>query len=111
MNAADENGQTALMLAVGQYDPGVVEYLLQHGAKINVRDKQGRTALLVAIDAPDHYSYDVQYKYTLEIAKMLVKFGANVNTRANNGDSPLKAAYRRGHKDIVPVLEKAGARE
>ena len=48
VNAAAENGQTALH-AAAQASDGIVQYLAGHGANLDAKDKQGRTALDVAM--------------------------------------------------------------
>ena len=48
VNAANENGQTALHIAA-QASDGIVRYLAGHGADLEAKDKQGRTALDVAL--------------------------------------------------------------
>jgi uncharacterized protein len=47
VNVAAENGQTALHYA-SQASDGIVEYLAGHGARLDAKDKQGRTPLDVA---------------------------------------------------------------
>jgi uncharacterized protein len=41
----------------------------------------------------------------------LLKGGANVNAVDNNGDTPLLAASKGGHADIVQLLKAAGAKK
>ncbi|GAG95500.1 unnamed protein product, partial [marine sediment metagenome] len=48
---------------------------------------------------------------TFHINQLLIEAGAYVNTRNNHGHTALKFALRRRHKDIVKLLEEAGARE
>jgi ankyrin repeat protein len=48
VNAIDVNGQTALHVAAGQSSARIVTALLQYGATLEIRDKQGRTPLDVA---------------------------------------------------------------
>lgn len=48
VNAANESGQTALHIAA-QASDGIVQYLAGHGANLEAKDKQGRTALDVAM--------------------------------------------------------------
>jgi ankyrin repeat protein len=86
-----------------------VELLLDAGADVKAADRQGRTALLAAIDAPDHFTYQEQFEYSLEIAGMLMGRGADVNARTTAGDTPLVAALRRKHYDIVVSLLDHGA--
>jgi ankyrin repeat protein len=40
----------------------------------------------------------------------LVKAGANVNIADREGNTPLTLAKRRGYKEMVAILEKAGAK-
>jgi ankyrin repeat protein len=48
VNAANDAGQTALHIAA-QASDGIVKYLAEHGANLDAKDKQGRTALDVAM--------------------------------------------------------------
>jgi ankyrin repeat protein len=48
VNAANDSGQTALHIAA-QASDGIVKYLADHGANLDAKDKQGRTALDVAM--------------------------------------------------------------
>src|SRR6476659_3187893 len=45
-----------------------------------------------------------------ETLRALVEAGANVNIPDGSGATPLKLAQRRGYRDMVSILEKAGAR-
>lgn len=49
VNAIDENGQTALHIAVRERDKRAVAFLAQRGAKLDVQDRSGRTPLDVAL--------------------------------------------------------------
>jgi len=49
INAFNTSGQTALHIAAGRGLDDVVKYLAAHGAKLTRTDKQGRTALDVAL--------------------------------------------------------------
>jgi uncharacterized protein len=51
INAANDNGETALHAAVAR-GAGVVRFLVEHGAKLDAKDKSGRTPLDVALGAP-----------------------------------------------------------
>ncbi len=48
INAANDSGQTALHIAA-QASDGIVKYLAEHGANLDAKDKQDRTALDVAM--------------------------------------------------------------
>ena len=45
-----------------------------------------------------------------EIVQLLVDAGSSVNIPDKNGISPLQHAKKRGYKNIVSILEKAGAK-
>jgi ankyrin repeat protein len=49
VNAVDETGQTALHAAAGARGLPVVSFLLEHGARPDVKDKQERTPLDIAL--------------------------------------------------------------
>jgi ankyrin repeat protein len=49
INAFNTNGQTAVHAAVNRGAQSVVRYLAEHGAKLDLKDKQGRTPLDVAL--------------------------------------------------------------
>lgn len=46
-----------------------------------------------------------------EIVRMLLQRGANVQLKAANGETALSLARKRGHTEIVDLLEQAGATE
>jgi ankyrin repeat protein len=48
VNAVDVNGQTALHVAAGQSSERIVSALIERGAKLEIKDKQGRTPIDVA---------------------------------------------------------------
>jgi ankyrin repeat protein len=48
INAVDGNGQTALHVAAGQSSERIVSALVEGGARVTIKDKQGRTPIDVA---------------------------------------------------------------
>ena len=80
VNSRDQDGRTPLMYAIlsEHADVRMVEFLIQHGADINVADKQGWTPLHFA--ARDH---------KLDLVKILVDNGAAVDPVDVFGNTPL----------------------
>ena len=48
VNAADENGVTAVHSAANMYANGIIQFLREHGANLDARDKYQQTALSIA---------------------------------------------------------------
>ena len=51
VNAVNDNGESALHIAVGRGD-SLVRFLVENGAKLDLKDKAGRTPLDVAMGVP-----------------------------------------------------------
>ncbi|HEX6043801.1 MAG TPA: ankyrin repeat domain-containing protein [Pyrinomonadaceae bacterium] len=96
-NATD--GRTVLINAAARGDLEVVKVLVQRGADVNVKDKQGYTALFHAIEA----MYD-----DVELV-LLSQPGLDPNARGLNGTTALLKYVWRDRKDAVDVLLKRGA--
>ena len=87
---ADAGG---LLQAAASGDLQEIRRLLAAGAPIDTRDGQGRTALLLAVNA-NH----------VEIAKAFLEAGASVNTQAGNLDTPWLLAGARGRTEIIAMM-------
>ncbi len=70
VNAKNNDGYTALMMASGYGHTKVVKTLISYEAKINDRDKWGRTALMNASE-----------KGHKDIVEMLIDKGANLKIK------------------------------
>jgi len=97
------SGTTVLMIASGYYYyDDMVEYLIGKGADVNLKDSEGKTALLWASSN------------SLENAKILIDNGAKVNEAANDGMTPFLQATLGFSSGKVPIeicelLRKNGA--
>jgi uncharacterized protein len=96
--SADGFALVALAAYLGQKE--VTEYLIRKGADVNAvaTNPTGFTALTGAV-ANNH----------TEIAKLLVKRGAQVNYRYEGGFSPLMGASENGNVELVNFLLAKGA--
>lgn len=84
--------------AVTGGDVATVRALLRAGAEINVRDRHGQTALMLAA----HRGYR-------EMVEVLVEGGADLNVTAKFNLSALMLAIIAGHAEVARVLARAGA--
>ncbi|HEX7957119.1 MAG TPA: ankyrin repeat domain-containing protein [Pyrinomonadaceae bacterium] len=89
-------GRTPLMLAAFRGDAAGVVNLLERGADVNARDKDGDTALMFAA-----------FKGHGLIVALLLQYGANVYARARNGWTARKAAQAGLHHGIAETLCRA----
>ena len=97
INTPNSSNYTPLVIAVYSGQLGVVQSLLKHGAKIEIKSNQG-TAL-----------HGAAYKGHLEICKLLLKNNAKVNTTDETGITPLMYATLLNHVELAKFLYKNGA--
>ena len=82
---------------------GATEILLQNGAEIDSRDKNGRCPLSYAL------RFAVMGSGNFEIVKLLFQHGANVNSKDNVGKSILNYAADSDNFRAVETLIEYGA--
>jgi ankyrin repeat protein len=98
------SGTTVLMIASSYYYyDDMVDYLIRKGAKLDLQDSEGKTALLWAASN------------SLPNAKILVANGANVNINANDGMTPflqatLGVSSGKVSIELCDLLRKNGAK-
>jgi len=89
---------TPLNLASYEGKLDIVKYLLEKGADINTKDREGSTPL-----------QNAAARGWLDIAKLLVEKGSNVNYRDDNDVTSLHFACMSGNLDLVKYLVEKGA--
>ncbi len=94
INHQDAHSQTALMWAASLWDWNLVKYLLKNNANPNL----GRSALYYAIQSGQ-----------VEIVKLFIAKGINVNHELVPGLTPLQLAENFHQKNIIHLLIDAGA--
>ena len=77
---------------------GVVDRLIGGGVDLEVRDKNGATALIIAADAGH-----------TEVVATLLAHGAKIDARDDRGATALISAVGRGRTDVTELLLAAGA--
>ena len=92
-NLKNVKGCTALMF--GYSNLNFVQKVIQVGADVNWKDKDGNTALNLAADLGE-----------VECVEKLIESGAEINS---GDETPLMTAAENGHVDCVKLLIRAGA--
>jgi uncharacterized protein len=101
INFPSANGRTALMAAAGKsdqsdgYERGAL--LVNKGAKLDVVNDKGETALMLAAGAGNE-----------KLVKLLVDKGADVQKKNGAGETVMSYANRSGSKDSTTFLESKG---
>ncbi|KAI8686521.1 HET domain-containing protein [Fusarium keratoplasticum] len=97
----DEDGWSLLIAAVSIFadttDSDMLELLLDEGADVEAKDKDGNTPLMHGA-------------WCLTTVKLLLARGADVNARSKHGVTPLmKAAFYKENADVVKLFLEHGA--
>jgi hypothetical protein len=107
-NARESGGEPLLVLAAsfcgsraGPDRTAVILALIGAGADVRVKNTIDSTALLET----------AQYGCDLEVARALLKAGADPNAKTRGGSTPLWWATYNKNAELVALLKSAGARE
>ena len=92
------SGETALHIVTARRDLTWLGYLISHGANVNLRDGQGRTALQVATN--------LGWRDGVEV---LLASKANTEVANDAGETPLISAVHRRDLELVKMLLAASA--
>ncbi|KAJ5692828.1 ankyrin repeat protein [Penicillium macrosclerotiorum] len=95
----DNYGRTPLFWAATRGHLAVVKLLLDHGARVNSKDRSKLTALHIAVTG--------EHK---EVVSLLLDRSARIEGRASYGDTPLVRAIQANSEDIIKLLLERGAR-
>lgn len=98
-DALDNVGRTRLMNAIMLDDERVCYVLLESGANVNAKDKDGMTPLM----------YACRYAQKSTIVQLLLEYGAKIDAKSNYQVSVLQtaAAYSKNRRILAVVLEEA----
>ncbi len=91
--------------------------IIKKGANVNEKDKNGRTALIVASRVPGlkpAASYNLgkrtkSFERATKVAQLLIDNHADVNAKDNNGATALMCAAEKGATALATLLIKNGA--
>ncbi len=133
VDARDANGMTPLHFAANGGDAGLVHFLVDKGAKLELKNAQGKTPLHIAamndrgeaaaallrrgasLEAKDDYDRTALVLCAREMggaatARVLIAAGADVNAVDRFGDTALSLAAWRGKAEVIDLLLGAGAK-
>jgi len=98
-NGADEAGLTPLHAAAGARgdDAALCELLIQYGARVDVRDRDGWTPL-----------HSAAVQGNRRVAELLLSKGADRNPGPDTVGSPSLVAQLNGHEELARFLSEAG---
>lgn len=95
VDAVEEDGLTPLMYASKKPNLKIIQMLLQHGCSIHqtARSLYGRTAIHFAVEGS-----------SLEVIKLLIENGADLNTQDSELNTALHIAMQRRDLEILAML-------
>ncbi|WP_061249847.1 ankyrin repeat domain-containing protein [Leptospira alstonii] len=89
---------TPLMVAAREGEYLIAEYLIQNGADVNARTRDGHTALMMAV-----------FNRYPEIVKLLIRSGADLHATTTQGHTAWSEATLEDCKIVQDILLQAGA--
>jgi Carboxypeptidase regulatory-like domain/Ankyrin repeats (3 copies) len=100
VNAKDKayDGNTALHVAIENGNTEIAEVLLNAGAKINIKNSEKRTPLMM-----------LDEDASVELVNLLIRHGAKLNLVDKAGNSALILAASAASKEVMQTLISAGA--
>eukprot|EP00960_Hanusia_phi_P078187 768792-Hanusia_phi.AAC.4 len=122
VNRQDKNGATALHYASFYARIDMLEFLLKHGAKVNVQDSNGKSPLHSAgheackllvqskarLNARDHAGWTPLHAAAAvdnaKTATLLVKMQADIDAPSNLGWAPIHVASRYDSQSVISLL-------
>lgn len=106
VNATDEDGVSALHLAVLHDHYGIAELLLDRGANVNAKEHSRAGGFCGWGWYPLHLALRNENR---DMINLLIDHGADVNAVRSDGWTPLNTAASHGQPDVVELLIAKGA--
>jgi ankyrin repeat protein len=123
VNTVDRQGNTLLIQSIWRELPELFDHLMQRKARVNMRNRNGETALSIAaylgraryvrrlVEAGAEVNFFgwpplayAAYNGHAEIVDYLIGQGAEIDAKAENGSTALFFASRFGHVEAVKTL-------
>lgn len=104
------DGEDAFSAACSQYKLGFAKALLDAGAQVNSKSQYTHaTPLIWACQQHAQPTNDQTAQAVLELARLLIRHGADVNAVDADGHTAVWWAVARNHVDLIKLLMDAGA--
>ena len=103
INVLDAHGRSALMGAARSANQPVSDFLIGKGAKLDLQDESGWTALMYAASEAT-YAGD----YAVKVVQSLIAAHADLNLKTKDGRTALDCAWNGA--GAYSVLQEAGAK-
>ena len=101
INEADNNYNTPLHLACNQTSKlELVQLLIQFNSDINKINNNGETPLLCLVSNNPNERRKIE-----EIGRFLLKSGASLEAKNNQGKNAQQIAYEKGYHSLIPRRE------
>ena len=84
-----ESGWSLLHFAAEFQDVAAIEYLINSGCALNLRDKDGQTPLHIAIDSEIDAAIQNGESLEYRATRRLVELGADTTIQDSRGESPI----------------------
>jgi ankyrin repeat protein len=97
INKKAERGYFPLYIASKNGDEDIVELLLAYSANVSEKSDDGTTALMIAVQANQDNSH-------LELIKMLLEAGADLEIEDNEDNNALFYAQQNGDAEVIELL-------
>ena len=109
LSAEDDRGATPLHRAAIGGSVHVTELLLKKGVSVDALTQAHETPLYFAVDFADQTESKEIFAQYLEVIKMLINAGADINVKAKDGRSPWSLAIELNNQALVGVLKRTWA--
>lgn len=111
-DVANRQGELLMFMAAGRGDHLLVKKLLAHGADVNTLEHEGRSGQQSQIKSAmgrDSVLIQASQQGHVDVVRLLIESGADLNYRGFMGKSALYGAVEQGRLNVVDVLLSAGA--